>query len=44
MTVTQLFDTIAIRINGPRAADTALSILWYFTDTGERYFSLDEYF
>jgi alkyl sulfatase BDS1-like metallo-beta-lactamase superfamily hydrolase len=38
MTITQLFDTIAIRIDGPRAADTALSILWYFTDTGERYF------
>jgi alkyl sulfatase BDS1-like metallo-beta-lactamase superfamily hydrolase len=38
MTVTQLFDTIAIRIDGPRAADTALSILWYFTDSGERYY------
>ena len=38
MTVTQLFDTIAIRIDGARAADTALSILWYFTDSGERYF------
>ena len=38
MTVTQLFDTVAVRIDGPRAADTALSILWYFTDTGERYF------
>jgi alkyl sulfatase BDS1-like metallo-beta-lactamase superfamily hydrolase len=38
MTITQLFDTVAIRIDGPRAADTVLSILWYFTDTGERYF------
>ena len=38
MSITQLFDTIAIRIDGPRAADTELSILWYFTDTGERYF------
>ncbi len=38
MTITQLFDMIAIRIDGPRADDTALSILWYFTDTGERYF------
>jgi alkyl sulfatase BDS1-like metallo-beta-lactamase superfamily hydrolase len=37
MTVTQLFDTIAIRIDGPRAAGTALSVLWHFTDTGERY-------
>jgi alkyl sulfatase BDS1-like metallo-beta-lactamase superfamily hydrolase len=37
MTVTQLFDTIAIRIDGPRAAGTALSVLWHFTDRGERY-------
>ena len=38
MTVTQLFDTIAIRIDGPRAAGTALSVLWSFTDIGERYY------
>jgi alkyl sulfatase BDS1-like metallo-beta-lactamase superfamily hydrolase len=37
MTVTQLLDTIAIRIDGPRAAGTALSVLWHFTDTGEHY-------
>jgi alkyl sulfatase BDS1-like metallo-beta-lactamase superfamily hydrolase len=37
MTVTQTFDTIAIRIDGPRAADTTLSVLWNFTDSGERY-------
>jgi alkyl sulfatase BDS1-like metallo-beta-lactamase superfamily hydrolase len=37
MTVTQVFDTIAIRIDGPRAAGTALSVLWHFTDTGEHY-------
>jgi alkyl sulfatase BDS1-like metallo-beta-lactamase superfamily hydrolase len=37
MTVTQLFDTISIRIDGPRAAGTALSVLWHFTDSGERY-------
>ncbi len=37
MTVTQLFDTIAIRIDGPRAPGTALSVLWHFTDSGERY-------
>lgn len=36
-TITQLFDTIAIRVNGPRAASTALSILWHFTDSGEHY-------
>jgi len=37
MTVTQLFDTIAIRIDGPRAAGTSLTVLWHFTDSGERY-------
>jgi alkyl sulfatase BDS1-like metallo-beta-lactamase superfamily hydrolase len=37
LTVTQLFDTIAIRIDGPRAFGTALSVLWHFTDTGEHY-------
>ena len=37
LTVTQLFDTIAIRIDGPRAAGTARSVLWHFTDSGERY-------
>ena len=28
---------IAIRIDGPRAAHTALAVLWHFTDTDERY-------
>jgi len=37
MTVTQLFDTIAIRIDGPRAAGARLSIRWDFTDRDERY-------
>ena len=37
LTVTQLFDTIAIRIDGPRATGTTLSVLWHFTDTGEHY-------
>jgi len=37
MTVTQLFDMIAIRIDGPRAAHTALAVLWHFTDADERY-------
>ena len=37
MSITQLFDTIAIRIDGPRAADTTASILWHFTDSGEHY-------
>jgi alkyl sulfatase BDS1-like metallo-beta-lactamase superfamily hydrolase len=37
MTVTQLFDTIAIRIDGPRAAGISLRVLWHFTDSGEHY-------
>ena len=37
MSITQLFDTIAIRIDGPRAADAAASILWHFTDSDEHY-------
>jgi alkyl sulfatase BDS1-like metallo-beta-lactamase superfamily hydrolase len=37
MTITQLFDSVAIRINGPKAWDTALSISWHFADVGETY-------
>jgi alkyl sulfatase BDS1-like metallo-beta-lactamase superfamily hydrolase len=37
MTATQIFDTVAIRIDGPRAADVSLSVLWDFTDSGERH-------
>ncbi|MCC3313598.1 alkyl/aryl-sulfatase [Nocardia africana] len=37
MSVTQLFDTISLRIVGPKAWDDKLSINWAFTDTGERY-------
>ena len=37
LTITQLFDSIAIRINGPRAWDERLSIGWHFTDTHENY-------
>ncbi|MBB6389749.1 alkyl/aryl-sulfatase [Microbacterium thalassium] len=37
LTITQLFDSIAIRINGPRAWDAKASIRWEFTDTGETY-------
>lgn len=33
LTVEQLFDTLAIRINGPRAANESLVIDWHFTDT-----------
>jgi alkyl sulfatase BDS1-like metallo-beta-lactamase superfamily hydrolase len=34
LTIGQLFDTLAIRVNGPRAAAESLVIGWRFTDTG----------
>jgi alkyl sulfatase BDS1-like metallo-beta-lactamase superfamily hydrolase len=34
LTAEQLFDTLAIRVNGPRAAAESLVIEWRFTDTG----------
>jgi len=37
LTITQLFDSLAIRIDGKRAWDTTASIRWHFTDTGEAY-------
>ena len=37
LTVTQLFDSLAIRIIGKQAWDTTASIRWHFTDTGETY-------
>jgi alkyl sulfatase BDS1-like metallo-beta-lactamase superfamily hydrolase len=37
LTITQLFDSIAIRINGPRAWDTRATVRWHFTDTDETY-------
>jgi len=36
LSVEQLFDSIAIRINGPRAWDERLTIDWTFTDLGQR--------
>jgi alkyl sulfatase BDS1-like metallo-beta-lactamase superfamily hydrolase len=33
LTVEQLFDTLAIRVDGPRAAAESLVIDWHFTDT-----------
>ncbi len=33
----QVFDSVAIRIDGPRAWDTALRICWEITDTGSTY-------
>ena len=37
LTVEQLFDSIAIRINGPKAWDEHLTIDWVFTDLGRTY-------
>lgn len=37
LTITQLFDSIAIRIDGPKAWGERLSIGWHFTDTHENY-------
>ncbi len=34
LTIEQLFDTLAIRVDGPRAAAESLIIDWRFTDTG----------
>jgi alkyl sulfatase BDS1-like metallo-beta-lactamase superfamily hydrolase len=37
LSVEQLFDSMAIRVNGPKAWDTHLSIDWNFTDTDDHY-------
>ena len=37
LTITQLFDSLAIRIDGKRALDSSASIRWHFTDSGETY-------
>jgi alkyl sulfatase BDS1-like metallo-beta-lactamase superfamily hydrolase len=37
LSIEQLFDSIAIRIDGPRAWDEHLSIDWHFTDLGHTY-------
>ena len=37
LTIVQLFDSIAIRINGPAAWNESLSISWHFSDTGDNY-------
>ncbi|CCH86968.1 conserved protein of unknown function [Modestobacter italicus] len=37
LTLPQLFDSVAIRVDGPRAWDERLSIDWEFTDTGDHY-------
>jgi alkyl sulfatase BDS1-like metallo-beta-lactamase superfamily hydrolase len=37
MTITQLFDSVAIRIVGTKAWDQHVAINWHFTDVGEHY-------
>lgn len=37
MSVSMLFDSMAVRIDGPRAADQSLFVNWDFTDTKEQY-------
>jgi alkyl sulfatase BDS1-like metallo-beta-lactamase superfamily hydrolase len=37
LTITQLFDSIAIRIDAPRAWSTTASVRWHFTDHDETY-------
>ena len=37
LSVTQLFDSLAIRIDGHRAWDASASIRWRFTDSNETY-------
>ncbi|MEV0386183.1 alkyl sulfatase dimerization domain-containing protein [Nonomuraea sp. NPDC050643] len=37
LTVEQIFDSLAIRVDGPRAWHERLAIDWYLTDLGERH-------
>jgi alkyl sulfatase BDS1-like metallo-beta-lactamase superfamily hydrolase len=37
MTITQLFDALAIRVDGPKAWNERFALAWEITDTGERY-------
>ncbi|GAA0450099.1 beta-lactamase-like protein [Paractinoplanes deccanensis] len=37
LTIEQLFDSIAVRVNGPRAWSASLTIDWRFTDLGTAY-------
>lgn len=37
LSITQLFDTVAIRLDGARAGVTSASVRWEFGDTGEVY-------
>jgi alkyl sulfatase BDS1-like metallo-beta-lactamase superfamily hydrolase len=37
LTTTQLFDSVAIRVNGPKAWNESLAINWHLTDEDQRY-------
>jgi alkyl sulfatase BDS1-like metallo-beta-lactamase superfamily hydrolase len=37
LTPEMIFDGMALRLNGPRAAGRSLTVNWHFTDTEERY-------
>ncbi len=37
LTDAQLFDALAVQIDGPRAGDRRIALHWRFTDTGEEY-------
>jgi len=37
LTTTQLFDTVAIRIDGPKAWNEHFAIAWHLTDEDQRY-------
>ena len=37
LSIDQLFDTVAIRLNGPRCWDESFAIDWIFTDLGHTY-------
>ena len=37
LSVEHVFDSLAVRVDGPKAADLDLTVHWHFTDTDERY-------
>jgi alkyl sulfatase BDS1-like metallo-beta-lactamase superfamily hydrolase len=37
LTLEMIFNSMAIRLNGPKAAGKSITINWHFTDTDERY-------
>jgi alkyl sulfatase BDS1-like metallo-beta-lactamase superfamily hydrolase len=37
LSITQLFDSLAIRIDGRRAWDSSVTIRWHFTDPAQTY-------